>query len=341
MLPENINFGFKPVSTMLVITVLAFVCWCFVLWYEAKKDGFNSLKFFDLVFTSVILSGVVFYSVSKLIGWLVIFRPSNPILRLDRELFFGFIVFVLSIAPIFIYGKKWKWSVFRILDIYSLGFSIIVMFLSAGKFLIHGQKEYLILFILLLTLYLFVFRYRGYRVMSGLIFSILLIFLAVVGFVLFRKGGYLLFYPILVTISMLNLYLRGKKTMAKTLVPDNFVARLKQKLIKKERSLEKTQQQLVREDPYLQPGRDTDNAEVMDEVTEDTGKTITDARMGIVKRIRIQVKKALTAIKLGRYGICEVCGKPIDRARLSAYPEATTCINCATDISQIEEAKEE
>lgn len=129
--------------------------------------------------------------------------------------------------------------------------------------------------------------------------------------------------------------------MAKTLVPDNFVARLKQKLIKKERSLEKTQQQLVREDPYLQPGRDTDNAEVMDEVTEDTGKTIIDARMGILKRIRIQVKKALTAIKLGKYGICEVCGKPIDRARLSAYPEAMTCISCATDISQMEEVKEE
>jgi RNA polymerase-binding transcription factor DksA len=162
-----------------------------------------------------------------------------------------------------------------------------------------------------------------------------------VGFILFRKGGYLLFYPILVTISMLNLYLRGKKTMAKTLIPDNFIAKIKQILIKKERSLEKTQQQLVREDPYLQQGRDTDNAEVMDEVTEDTGKTITDARMGILKKIRIQVKRALTAIKLGRYGMCEVCGKPIDRARLGAYPEATTCISCATKVSQIEEVKEE
>ena len=79
----------------------------------------------------------------------------------------------------------------------------------------------------------------------------------------------------------------------------------------------------------------------MDEVTEDTGKSITDARMGIVKTIRIQVKKALAAIKLGKYGMCEVCGKPIDKARLAAYPEATTCIGCATDISQIEEVKEE
>lgn len=340
MLAENINFGFKPVNTMLVITILGLVCWCFVLWCEAKKDGFNTLKFFDLIFTSALLSGVAFYLLSKLIGWYVIFKPSNPLLRLDRELLFGFIVLVLSVVPIFFYTRKWKWSAFRILDIYSLGFSIILMFLSAGKFLIYSQKEYLILFILLLTLYLFVFRYRGYRLMSGLIFSIFLTFLSVVGSVLFRKDGYLLFYLILVTMSVFNLYLRGKKTMARTLIPDNFVAGLKQKLIKKERSLEKTQQQLVREDPYLQQGRDTDNAEVMDEVTEDTGKSITDARMGIVKKIRIQVKRALTAIKLGKYGICEVCGKSIDRARLTAYPEAMTCISCATDISQMEEVKE-
>jgi len=341
MLPENINFGFRSVSTMLIAAIVGFVCWCFVLWFEAKKDGFNVLKFFDLIFSSVFLAGTVFYLLLKLVNWYVIFRPYNPILRLDRELLFGFIILVLSIVPIFFYTKKWKWSAFRILDIYSLGFSIILMFLSAGKFLVFGQKEYLVLLLLLLTLYFFVFRYRGYRLMSGMIFSFFLIFLALVEFVLFRKPGYLIFCPILVTIGMINLYLRGKKTMSKTLVPDNFVAKIKQRLIKKERSLDKTQQQLIREDPYLQQGRDTDNSEVMDEVTEDTGKTITDARMGILKKIRIQVKRALAAIKLGKYGVCEVCGKPIDRARLVAYPEATTCIDCATDISQAEEVKEE
>jgi RNA polymerase-binding transcription factor DksA len=341
MLPENINFGFKSVSTLFVIAIISFVCWCFVLWCEAKKDGFNTLKFFDLIFSSVFLSGTAFFLFSKLIGWYVIFRPYNPVLLLDRELLYGFIILIFSGIPIFIYSKQWRWSVFRILDIYSLGFTIILMFMTSGKFLIYGQKEYLILFILLLALYLFVFRYRGYRLMSGMIFSIFLVFLSLVGVLFFRKGGYLLFGVIMVTISMLNLYLRGKKTMAKTLVPDNFIARLKQRLIKKERSLDKTQQQLIREDPYLQQGRDTDHAESMDEVSEDTGKTISDARMGILRKIRIQVKRALTAIKLGKYGICEVCGEPIDRARLVAYPEATTCISCATDISQMDEVKED
>ncbi len=42
-----------------------------------------------------------------------------------------------------------------------------------------------------------------------------------------------------------------------------------------------------------------------------------------------QVKKALTAIDHGKYGICELCGTPISEERLKANPSATTCINCA------------
>lgn len=341
MIPANLKFGSATVSTMLVIAIMGLICWCFVLWYESKKDGFNTEKFFDLVFSSVILSCLIFFILTKIVGYMEIFQPANIFLTLDKELLFSFSVFLTSLLPIFFYSKRWKWSVFRILDIYSLAFTVLALFLLLGNFLVVGDKTYIILFVLFLGLYLFVLRYRGYRLLSGLIFSILLTFIAIAGTLFFRKGGYLLFYPILVTISVVNLYLRGKKTMAKTLIPEDLIAGLKQKLIKKERSLETEQQQLVREDPYLQPGRDTDNAENMDDAMEDVGKNITDARMGIVKSIRIQVKKALAAIKLGKYGTCEVCGKPIDKARLKVYPEATTCIDCATKASSAEEVKEE
>jgi len=35
---------------------------------------------------------------------------------------------------------------------------------------------------------------------------------------------------------------------------------------------------------------------------------------------------ALTRIEAGTYGACEVCGTPIEPARLTADPAATTCI---------------
>jgi RNA polymerase-binding transcription factor DksA len=74
---------------------------------------------------------------------------------------------------------------------------------------------------------------------------------------------------------------------------------------------------------------------------EDTGKAVTDARLDIVKSLRIQVRKALAAIHIGTYGKCEICGNPIDKARLEVYPEATTCIECATDKSQMTEVEED
>ncbi len=37
------------------------------------------------------------------------------------------------------------------------------------------------------------------------------------------------------------------------------------------------------------------------------------------------VKRALSKIKIGTYGICEVSGEPIEEARLLASPAARTC----------------
>jgi len=40
------------------------------------------------------------------------------------------------------------------------------------------------------------------------------------------------------------------------------------------------------------------------------------------------IKKALDKIENGGYGICEVCGSPIEADRLEANPSAMTCKNC-------------
>lgn len=42
-----------------------------------------------------------------------------------------------------------------------------------------------------------------------------------------------------------------------------------------------------------------------------------------------KVEHAESAIKKGKYGICEVCGESIPVARLSVLPYATMCVECA------------
>lgn len=341
MLPQIINIGGKSINVLFLISVIGVICWFFVLWYESKKDGFNTNRFFDLTFLSLILCSLSCFGLYKLLGWLKIYYPSNIILSLDEETFLGVTGFIFSLIPILFLTKKFKWSTFRVLDIYSMAFCILIWFFSLGKSLIFVSKEYIMLSFLLLFIYLGVMRYRGYKFISGAVFSIFLVALSLSFATFMRKPGYIVFGSILVTLSMINLYLRSKKNMTKISMPKQFMMSLKDKLMSKEKKLNEEQKALIRDDPYLQNGREVDNAESLDEVMEDTGKTITDARMGIVRSMKIQVRKALAALKLGRYGRCEVCGKPIDLARLKAYPEATTCIECATDASQAEEVKED
>jgi len=42
----------------------------------------------------------------------------------------------------------------------------------------------------------------------------------------------------------------------------------------------------------------------------------------------VQTERALKRLDNGTYGVCEVCGTPIAKARLLAFPRATLCVRC-------------
>lgn len=39
-----------------------------------------------------------------------------------------------------------------------------------------------------------------------------------------------------------------------------------------------------------------------------------------------QTERALARLDAGTYGLCEICGKPIGKARMQAFPRATLCV---------------
>ena len=41
-----------------------------------------------------------------------------------------------------------------------------------------------------------------------------------------------------------------------------------------------------------------------------------------------QTEHALARIDNGSYGMCEMCGKPVGKLRLQAFPRATMCLAC-------------
>jgi len=49
------------------------------------------------------------------------------------------------------------------------------------------------------------------------------------------------------------------------------------------------------------------------------------------KRVRdqlVEVEHALHKFDQGTYGLCDICGQPIDPARLEALPHASLCLSC-------------
>lgn len=56
-----------------------------------------------------------------------------------------------------------------------------------------------------------------------------------------------------------------------------------------------------------------------------------ETRLALEKRVRDQlaeIEHALSKFEDGTYGLCDICGQPIDPARLEALPQANLCLNC-------------
>lgn len=118
---------------------------------------------------------------------------------------------------------------------------------------------------------------------------------------------------------------RGRQVImfpAKLLRPVSKLLKLRLK------KLERRKKDIEEEDPFADTSRVSDNASPDTDAAEQFGHARTTAIKDQIDRRIIQTKKALTRIKLGKYGNCEDCGRMIDTDRLVVKPDATLCAEC-------------
>lgn len=118
---------------------------------------------------------------------------------------------------------------------------------------------------------------------------------------------------------------RMKKKGNSLKFPANVLAPVAHFLTARLHTLEKRKKEISKEDPFADTSRVDDNAAPDIEADEQFGHARTSAIKKEISRSIVSVRKALTRIKVGKYGICEECGQMIDTARLIAFPEATLC----------------
>jgi DnaK suppressor protein len=120
----------------------------------------------------------------------------------------------------------------------------------------------------------------------------------------------------------------GQKAAQGMRFPANVVEPVAQFLQARLTDLKKRKEKIEKEDPFSDTSRVLDNASPDTDAAEQFGHAKTSAVKQQITKSIIQTRKALTRVKIGKYGICEDCGQMIDTDRLMIYPEATLCVKC-------------
>lgn len=119
---------------------------------------------------------------------------------------------------------------------------------------------------------------------------------------------------------------KGKSSVIQ--IPAKLLAPVGKFLQGRLKKLEKRKKDIEEEDPFKNTSRILDNASPDTDAAEQFGHARTSAIREQLERKAVQTKKALSRVKIGKYGHCEDCDKMIDTDRLMIYPEATLCAKC-------------
>lgn len=104
-------------------------------------------------------------------------------------------------------------------------------------------------------------------------------------------------------------------------------AKIKEYLESEKNTLTKRMEELKSEDPLMQEDRDRDNESITDAYEVSSHDRIR-AILDDLKVDLTKINRAIAKIKEGTYGVCDKCGKEIDKTRLEAMPSATVDLDC-------------
>ena len=126
-IPENFNLYGVNIYSIGVFIAIGVLLATFVIWQEGKKDGFDEEKSFDLLllslFFSIVISRLVFSVLQHNFKYTLYFWKGG----MDPYAFvIGFLV------SIYLLTKLWRWSVFRVLDIFSLAATLCFSIIALG-----------------------------------------------------------------------------------------------------------------------------------------------------------------------------------------------------------------
>src|SRR3989344_2010720 len=218
MMPAQITIQNFTIHTFGIFILVGFLLLAFGVWSEGKKDGFSEEKLFDLLLLTI-FSAILFSRFFYALGTATTFEALvNKIYKVWEPGYSLTGALVGSLVPLYGFCKAWKWSFYRIIDIFSLGLSLALAVVFLGYVGLQGKFEFLFAFAGWIFLFAMLSSFRNSKIKSGYVFSIFLALTAALGFIFFRDRQYLIFYGLLVTLSFVVFLFRSKLTNNDTLI---------------------------------------------------------------------------------------------------------------------------
>lgn len=325
------------------VIILAHFLATFLIWKQARVLGWSEEKVIDLVIVvslfAIILGRVVF----GLENWEV-FQPNIVrLFLLTRYPGFSVLGAALgSVISLVLFAKWLKLSPIAVLDLFILPvmFSLGVVLASCTQVgCAELEMQHLGYGLLLLggaIVFLGWFkkrlanshRFSHVKRSQGLIFllSIMVIQVLVLVLVKNKSNSLYSFYQLWLLTEFIVLIVWYQEIFKMIRLPASVLTQIKDYLEQKRKDTEEFLVNLKREDP-------TRDADRLHQEASDDDTAIVKAKHERAQALQLQlsktlieIKKALTKIKVGSYGICEACGKFIDTDRLAANPQATLCL---------------
>lgn len=191
-------------GTFLIVNVLPFLCGLYSFWRACKKDGFEQEKVFDLVVFAIF--GGLLLSLISYIGVMGSLKISFSGFSVNL---FAFLLGAV-LALIFV-TNRWRWSVYRILD----NFSVALLLGMAFWFLLISLEVgfrvvYILAAILLFVVNYFLPKYRLETLKSGFTFCIICGVFCLAGIMSLRTIPNLIFLVLLFTLTLAVLIFRSR-----------------------------------------------------------------------------------------------------------------------------------
>lgn len=344
MLPILLKFGPITIYTFGFFLFLSVILASFIIWKKARKIGLPEEKIFD-----TFLLTVFFSLIGGRIGY-VLTHWSTFGIDLSRVLILGHYpglsfqgAFLAGLVTVVLIAKLLELEWLKILDIFTVAFSWAIVFGSLGC-VFDGclanvvAARLLTVYLLILAVLLSLVSRQVDRSVNlaflsrrpGYLFSGYLIFLTASFLILpkARKGTETVLYLAVLILSAAFFVWRYNRLFKMVKFPASVLTQIKAHLEAKNKQVEENLKDLKKEDPFEDNSRLLDRASDDSEAQSKFGHERVAAMQQQLHLVLVQTRKALTKIKLGKYGICESCGKMIDTDRLAAMPTATLCLNC-------------